>query len=131
MPSSRLTTCSQPVSICTITGAAVGFLLALAHAAYPDQIVATLATLGAVAGYAQSRDTTRPMGDVVLLEALLLLTTTLAGWNLANLPGGIAGASVAIPITFVMIRSVTKRQPSATTTRRSQCPLRRLVPEPQ
>jgi hypothetical protein len=108
-PPARFATCSPQVSIGALTGAALGFLLALAHGAYPDQLIASLATLGALVGYRRSGATGRPLGDVALLGVLLALTAILAGWHLAQLPGAVAGGGASILINILALRLSTKR----------------------
>ncbi|HEV7564972.1 MAG TPA: hypothetical protein VGO31_03315 [Microbacteriaceae bacterium] len=79
-----------------VAGGVFGGGLALAQAPYPAQMVVTLATLGAIVGNSRSPRAGRAPGDLIVLDALLFLTATIGGWNLATVPGAIVGATLTI-----------------------------------
>jgi hypothetical protein len=81
--------------------------MALGHPAYPDQVVISLATVGA--NLADNRWGARPRsrGDVMLLTVLLLLTGTIAGWHLARAAGALVGLVLASSIAFARFRAAS------------------------
>jgi uncharacterized membrane protein YccC len=98
-------TCSTPVILGAISGAALGVLLTLAHPQYPDQVVVSLATIGANLAGRRGRAAVTSVGDVAVLTVLLLLTLGIAGWHVAGLPGVLIGVVVALLITRVRFRT--------------------------
>jgi hypothetical protein len=97
--------CSTSVIVGAIGGATLGAVLALAHPSYPDQVVVSLATVGADLASRRAGSALPLPGDVVVLTVLVMLTLTIAGWHLARLPGLLAGAVLALAITRMRFRS--------------------------
>jgi hypothetical protein len=98
-----LARCSTPVIIGTIVGASLGLLLG-AHSAYPAQVVASLATVGANIAARSTNPLSRTLGDALLLTLLLLLTGSIAGWNLLGAGGAVAGFALGSGIAYARFR---------------------------
>ena len=98
-------TCSTPVALGAIGGAALGVLLTLAHPQYPDQVVVSLATVGANLAGRRGGAAVTSVGDVAVLTVLLLLTLGIAGRHLAGLSGVLVGVVVGLFITRVRFRT--------------------------
>ncbi|MDX6570607.1 MAG: hypothetical protein QOH15_3185 [Gaiellales bacterium] len=98
-------TCSTPVILGAIGGAALGVVMTLGHPSYPDQVVVSLATVGANLASRRAGSGVPSLGDVVVLTVLLMLTLSIAGWHLAGLTGLLAGVILGSLITRVRFRS--------------------------
>jgi predicted benzoate:H+ symporter BenE len=105
MRDGALSSCSKPVVLGAVGGATVGMLLAFSHPAYPDQLVAALATLGASLGSRRGWASDRTFGDLIVLVSLVCLTAVLAGWHLAGWPGAFAGAVFGLVAGWARFRS--------------------------